>query len=158
MSAPRLLAPAVEFDAPLEPMTWGRTTYVVLRVPDELVRSAEECGTRRVDGTVEDVAVNLAITRADVSDEPFLWAGSTLRRRLGLRTGDVVRCTLAPVDPDHVAIPDDVRTALVTAGAEAAFEALRPGERRQRLAPVEGAARPETRERRIVALLAGLGA
>lgn len=156
MTGPRLLAPAVTFDASLEPLAWGRSTYVVVRLPEALVASAEAVGTRRLDGLVEDVAVNLAITRADVLDVPFLWAGAPLRRRLGARTGDAVRCVLAPVDPDHVPVADDVRAALAAAGVEAAFGGLRPAERRRRLVPVEDAARPDTRARRLADLVAGL--
>lgn len=46
MTGPRLLAPAVTFDASLEPLAWGRSTYVVVRLPEALVASAEAVGTR----------------------------------------------------------------------------------------------------------------
>ncbi|WP_370290805.1 YdeI/OmpD-associated family protein [Nocardioides sp.] len=145
-----------EFSAALEPLEWGRATYTILRVPPELVAAAGAEGTRRVAGTIEDVEVNLALTKADVTEGVFLWAGASLQRRLGARPGDVVECRLAPVDPDVVLVPDDVRAALDDAGRSEAFEALRPSQRRQLLVPVDDAARPDTRARRIAALVAGL--
>lgn len=156
MTGEGLLGEPHEFDAVLEPLVWGRSTYVVLRLPDEVVEAAATVGTRRVAGTVDDVAVNLAVTRADVIDTPFLWAGAGLRRRLGAGAGEVVRCRLDPVDPDHVPVPDDVIEALAAAGVEGAFLTLRPAERRTRLVPVDDAARPETRARRIAELVSSL--
>lgn len=146
----------IEFDAALEPMPWGPVFYTVLRVPADLEEAARAARTRRVEGTLDDLEVNLAINRADVLDAPFLWAGQTLQRELGLRPGDAVRARLRPADPDAVPLPGDVVVALDEAGALAAFEALRPGERRRRLATVASAARPETRARRIAALVAGV--
>ena len=156
MAGTALLGEEHEFDAVLEPLVWGSSTYVVVRLPGALVDAAATAGTRRVAGTVDGVEVNLAITRADVIDDPFLWAGAGLRRRLGSVAGDVVTCRLTPVDPDHVPVPPDVRAALEQAGVQAAFEALRPAERRQRLVPVEDAVRLATRERRVADLVASL--
>lgn len=146
--------PWIEFDAPLEPMPWGEVTYTVIRVPRDLEEAGRTAGSRRVEGTLDDVEVNLAINRADVLDDPFLWAGKALQRELGLRPGDAVRARLRAADPDAVPLPDDVAVALERAGALAAFEALRPAERRRRLAAVASAARPETRARRIAELVA----
>lgn len=156
MTESALLGDSHAFDAVLEPLVWGRSTYVVLRLPAAVVEAAAAAGTRRVAGTVDGVEVNLAVTRADVLDEPFLWAGAGLRRRLGAAPGDVVACRLAPVDPDHVPVPPDVREAVEAAGLGPAFDALRPAEQRRRLVPVEDAVRPDTRARRVADLVASL--
>lgn len=148
--------PPVPFDAPLEPMAWGRNVYTVIRVPDQLVARAARESTRRVEGTLEGVAVNVGLNRADVIPDTFLYVGKGLQQRLGVRAGDVVRCVLAPADPDHVPVPDDVHGALERAGRLDAFERRSAPERRRLLAAVEGAARAATRERRIDALVAGL--
>lgn len=148
--------PYEEFEAPLEVLTWGRNDYVVLFLDDLVSDAATAAGTRRVEGWVDDVAVNLGINRADVVDRPFLYAGTALRRRLGARAGDVVTCRLRPADPDHVPLDDDVREALVTAGRLDAFERLRPAQRRVLLKPVDDAARDDTRRRRVAALVASL--
>lgn len=143
----------VTHDALVESLPWGRNVYTVLRVPEDLADAARAAGTRRVEGTVEDVEVNLGVNRADVLPDSFFYAGAGLLRRLGARPGDVVRCRLRPADPDVVPLADDVRRALVESGRLDAFESRRPAERRRLLAPVEDAVRPETRERRLRALL-----
>ncbi|MFN8158639.1 MAG: YdeI/OmpD-associated family protein [Candidatus Nanopelagicales bacterium] len=146
----------IEYDAPLEPLPWGRNVYTILRVDPRLVEAAAAEGTHRVEGRIDDVEVNLALNRADVVPDHFLYAGKPLQRRLGARPGDVVRCRLRPVDPDLVPLDDDVREALEDARRLTAFERLRPAQRRQLLVPVDGAATDETRRRRIDALVSDL--
>lgn len=145
----------VSFDAMVEPLVWGESTYTIIRLDDALAGAAAGQRTRRVEGRVEDVEVNVGLNRADVLEDAFMYVGGSLRRRLGVRPGDVVRCRLRPADPDLVPLPDDVREALAGAGRLASFERRRPAERRRLLQPVEDAARPETRARRIAALVAG---
>jgi hypothetical protein len=146
----------VEFDAPLELMAWGRNVYVVLFLDERLERASADAGTRRVEGRVDEVEINLGINRADVADRPFVYVGPALRRRLGARAGDVVACRLRPADPDHVPVPVDVRAALESAGRQRAFDSLRPAERRRLLQPVDDAALSATRQRRIAALVSSL--
>ena len=55
-------------------MRWGASTYTVIRVPDALVDAARAVGTRRVAGALDEVEVNLALTRAPVLPDAFLWA------------------------------------------------------------------------------------
>lgn len=144
-----------EFDAALEPLAWGESSYVVVMVPDELVEAAAAAGTRRVEGTVDDAEVNVGLTRVGRVG-PFFYAGPALRRRLGVAVGDAVRCRLRPADPDLVPVADDVAAALAGAGMATRFEALPPPERRRLLQPVEAAARAATRERRVAALVTSL--
>jgi hypothetical protein len=137
----------------IEPMVWGRSRYTVLRVPADLVTAADEVGTRRVAGELEGVAVNLALTRAPVIDDTFVWVGSSLLRRLRLEVGDPVAGWLAPVDPDEVPVPDDLAEALAAAGLRERWDLLSPATRRRQLVPVDGAATAATRARRIRSLL-----
>lgn len=150
--------PPVRFDALVEPMPWGRNVYTVVRVPDELAARARRASTRRVEGSLEGIAVNVGLNRADVIPETFVYVGSGLQRRLGVRAGDIITCVLTPADPEQVLVPDDVLVALDEAGRRAAFERKSAPEQRRLLVPVEGAARPATRERRIAALVASLPA
>ncbi|WJL96874.1 YdeI/OmpD-associated family protein [Microbacterium sp. ET2] len=140
----------------IEPMVWGRSRYTVLRVPASLVAAAEEAGTRRVAGRLEDVAVNLALTRAPVIDDTFVWTGSSLLRRLRLEAGDPVTGWLAPVDPDEVPVPEDLAEALAEAGLRGQWDQLPPATRRRQLVPIDGAATAATRARRIEALVRSL--
>ncbi|MEO7844982.1 MAG: YdeI/OmpD-associated family protein [Nocardioides sp.] len=107
---------------------------------------------------MDGVAVNVGLNRADVIPDTFVYVGSGLRQRLGLRAGDVVRCIFVPADPDHVLVPDDVLAALEVGGRRNAFERMKAPERRRLLAPIEGAVRSETRVSRIDALIASLPA
>lgn len=140
----------VELEAPLEPLVWGRSTYVVIRLPAVLDETCRAAATRRVEGWVDEVEVNLGLNRADVVTGAFVYAGRPLQRRLRAAAGDVVSLRLRPADPDLVPVPDDVRRALADAGRLAAFEQRRPAERRRLLAGIEAAA---TRRARTSALL-----
>jgi hypothetical protein len=145
-----------EFAGLVEAVTWGRSVYTVIRLPGGLVEDAQSAGTRRVEGTVDGVVVNLAVTRAPVVDQPFVWAGRSLLRRVGAEAGAVVECRLRPVDDDVVPTPADVAALLGESGMLHRWESLPPTERRSRLYPIESAARPATRARRIDALIDGL--
>ncbi len=146
----------VEFDALLEAMPWGRSIYTILRVSRSLEEAARAAGTRRAEGTIEDVPVNVAVNRADVLPDAFMYAGKPLQRRLGARPGDLLHCRLRPADPDDVLLAEDVHRALADSGRLDAFERRTPGERRRLLQPVEAAVKPETRRQRIAALLGSL--
>lgn len=151
-----MLGPAHRVDGFIDPMHWGAATYTVIRVPDALVDAAQSLGTRHVAGELDGVGVNLALTRAPVFAGTFVWAGASLLRRLRLEVGDPVTGHLAPVDPDEVPVPSDLADSLDAAGLRPAWDALPPAARRRRLVPVDAAATPTTRARRIQAILDGL--
>jgi hypothetical protein len=130
------------FEALIEPVQWGRSTYTVIRIPEVLADAAREAGTRRVEGTIDGADVNLAVTRAPVVDGPFLWAGRSLLRRIGVDAGAVVECRLRPAHEEDVLLPEDVAERLADAGVLQRWEGLPPADRRRRLYPVESAARP----------------
>lgn len=157
MAGPHGTAGAHEFDALVEPVHWGRSRYTVIRLPAALVADAERQGTRRVAGDIDGTAVNLAVTTAPVVDGPFVYAGASVLRRIGVRAGDPVTCRLAPADPDDVPLADDVRDALVAADLLGAWDALTPATRRRRLYAVDSGASAATRAKRLAELVAGLG-
>jgi hypothetical protein len=148
--------PWVEFDALIELLPWGRNVYTIIRLEKALETAAKVAGTRRVEGTIDDVPVNVGVNRADVLPDAFMYAGKGLQRRLGTRPGDVVSCRLRPADPDEVPLADDVLRALADADRLDAFQRKRPADRRRLLQPIEDAARSEIRQRRITALLRSL--
>jgi hypothetical protein len=148
--------PWVAFDAIIEALPWGRSVYTIIRVPPALETVAGMTGTRRVEGTIDDVRVNLGINRADIVDQAFMYAGKALQRRLGAGTGDLVSCRLRPADPDDVPLDDDVRRALADAGRLHAFLALEPARQRRLLHPISAAVRPQTRRQRLESLIESL--
>lgn len=150
------LGPAHRINAFIEPMEWGTSRYTVIRMPAALVDDARARGTRRVEGELEGIEVNLALTRAPVFDGTFVWAGASMLRRVRLEAGDPVTGHLAPVDPDHVPVPPDLADSLAAVGLRDTWDSLPPTTRRRLLVPVDAAASSATRSRRIQAILDGL--
>jgi hypothetical protein len=146
----------LEFDALVEPMPWGRNVYTIIRLNHALENAARTSSTRRVEGTIDDVPVNVGVNRADVLADAFMYAGKGLLRRTGARPGDLVHCRLRPADPDDVPLAEDIDQALAEAGRREAFERKTPAQRRRLLQPIEDAVKPDTRQQRIAALLRSL--
>ena len=144
----------ITFDGTVEPMEWGKATYTVLRVPDDVVTALGR--TRRVEGEINDHPVNLALTKAPVIDGIFLWAGKSLLDDIGIEPGERIEVRLRPAPDDLVEVPAEVTNALRSAGLSDAWAALTPGKQRGLLHQVTAAKRPDTRTRRIDALLAAV--
>ncbi|OZC67511.1 hypothetical protein CH276_03365 [Rhodococcus sp. 06-470-2] len=145
----------IRFDGVLEPMTWGKNTYTIIRVPTGLVEAAERWPTRRIDGSIEGSSLNLGLNKADSNVMPgsFVYIGAGLQRRLGIRPGDLVSCEFEPADPDLVPVPKDVAEAMEAAHCTSVWERKRPSERRQLLMPIDNAAREQTRAARVARLV-----
>ena len=80
------------------------------------------------------------------------------REGAGVETGDEVEVELAlDTEPREVVEPDDLAAALdADPAARAAYDALSYSRRRQHVLAVDGDKKPETRRRRIDAVLAEL--
>jgi Bacteriocin-protection, YdeI or OmpD-Associated/Domain of unknown function (DUF1905) len=146
----------VRFDAVIEPMAWGRSTYTVIRLPADAVAAWRSDGVKRVAGTIDGVEVDLAITTAPVIDDAFVWAGAALLRRIEAEAGEVVTVELQAADPDAVRVPTDLAAAIEAAGGVGRWEALTPAQRRRHVYGIESARTDATRSRRITALVAEL--
>jgi Bacteriocin-protection, YdeI or OmpD-Associated/Domain of unknown function (DUF1905) len=142
----------VTFEGVIQPMVWGKSTYTILPVPADVVTALGN--SRRVEGELNDHPVNLALTRAPVLPDVFLWAGQSLLDRVGIAPGDLVEVRLRPAPDDRVDVPDDVAFAL--RGVMAAWEAMTPGKRRGLLYQVETAKTAPTRAKRIAKLVESL--
>ncbi|MGZ2256188.1 YdeI/OmpD-associated family protein [Roseobacter sp. A03A-229] len=146
----------ISFEAVITPMEWGKNTYTVLRLPDEVTAELEAQGARRVEGELNDHPVNLALTKSPAIDGVFLYTGKALLRETGLEPGEVFEARLRPASPDAVEVPEDVMAALRGAGRSADWAALTPGKQRGLLHNVTTAKRAETRAKRIAKLVSGL--
>jgi hypothetical protein len=142
----------------VEPLPWGRNVYTIIRLDRTLEDAARMTGTRRVEGTIDEMPVNVGVNRADVLPDAFMYAGKPLLRRVEARPGDLVHCRLRPADPDDVPLAADIYRALTQAGRLDAFERKAPAQRRRLLQPIEEAVQPRTRQQRITALLRSLAA
>lgn len=144
----------VTFEGRITPLEWGRATYTVLRLPNDVVTALGK--TRRVEGEINDHPVNLALTRAPVCPDVFLWAGQTLLDRIGIAPGDHVEVRLRAAPDDRVDVAEDVTAALRAAGALSAWTVLTPGRQRGLLHQIDTAKTAPTRAKRIAALIASL--
>lgn len=80
------------------------------------------------------------------------------RRESGLAGGDAIVVDLELDDaPREVEVPSDLADALGAAGAREAFDRLSPSARKAHVSNVDSAKAPETRARRVAAILAKLG-
>ncbi|MEM0947570.1 MAG: YdeI/OmpD-associated family protein [Pseudomonadota bacterium] len=147
----------ISFEGRIEPMEWGKSTYTVLRLPDEVARELAAQGAKRVEGEIEEHPVNLAMSRAPVVDGVFLWAGKNLLDQLDVVPGQQLDVRLRKAPDDHVDVPDDVTARLRAAGLSEEWAALTAGKQRGLLHQISTAKRPETRAKRIDALISGLG-
>lgn len=146
----------VTFEGRIEVVDWGRATYTVLRVPEEVVQALGPA--RRVEGEMAEHPVNLALSRAPVIEGVFLWTGQSLLDRIGAAPGEVVEVRLRPAPDDAVDTPEDVARALARDGLLAVWEGLTPGKRRGLLYQIATAKTAPTREKRIARLVADLSA
>lgn len=145
----------VTFEGRIAPLTWGRATYTILRLPEAVVAALGK--TRRVEGEIADHPVNLALSRAPVVEGVFLWTGSGLLDRIGIRPGEPVEVRLRPAPDDRVDPDPDVEAALRAGGALGRWEGLTPGKRRGLLYQIGTAKTAPTRQKRIAQLVHDLG-
>ena len=84
---------------------------------------------------------------------------SDKRAATGIQGGDPITVDLeVDTAPRTVEVPDDLAAALTAAsGALEVFDALAPSARKAHVANVESAKTPDTRERRIAAIVTRLG-
>lgn len=141
----------VTFEGRVEPLTWGRATYTILRLPDAVVESLGNC--RRVEGEIAEHPVNLALSRAPVVEGVFLWTGSSLLNRIGIQPGDPVEIRLRRAPDDRVDLDPDIEAAIRAGGVLATWESLTPGKRRGLLHQIAAAKTDPTRRKRIARLL-----
>lgn len=84
---------------------------------------------------------------------------SDKRAESGIRGGDPIEVELRlDTAPRTVELPVDLAAAVDAAGLRAAFDAIAPSQRKAHVTNVEAAKTPETRQRRIEAIVAKLGA
>ena len=153
MSAPTTVW--VTFEGRVEPLTWGRSTYTILRLPDPVVTALGK--TRRVEGEIADHPVNLALSRAPVIEGFFLWTGQSLLDRIGITPGEQVEVRLRPAPDDRVDLNPDIEAARSSAGVLDSWESLTPGKRRGLLYQIATAKTEQTRRTRITKLVGTLG-
>ncbi|GAA0491758.1 hypothetical protein GCM10009532_13840 [Microbacterium aurantiacum] len=141
----------MRFETTLSQM--GNNTGIV--VPSEIVEALG--GGKRAAVTVTVNGFTYRSTLAVMGGRHLLPFSSDKRAATGLAGGDPIVVDLElDTAPRTVEVPDDLAAALAEAGVAAAFDALAPSAKKAHVANVEGAKAPETRARRIAAIVAKL--
>ena len=105
--------------------------------------------------TVGAVTVEGRVAR--MGGENLVGLSRERRAALGVETGDTVEVVLAPDTAERsVEVPPDLAGALADAGLREAFDRLAPSHRREHVRSVTDAKRPETRARRVAAVVGAL--
>lgn len=119
----------------------------------------EELGGGKRAAVVVDIGGRTARVRLGVMDgRNVIGLSKAARAQLGVDIGDEVDATISLDTAEReVDVPSDLAAALdAAAGVRAAFEALSYSRRKELARGVAEAKRPETRERRIAAVVADL--
>lgn len=142
----------VTFESAVEPPEPMRG----LQVPEELVDALDRGKRPRVTVTVNGHSWR---TRVAIMRGRFLIGFSNANRKAaGASVGDVVEVRLEPDDEPAVVVePEELTVALDSDGAiREAFDRLSFSRRRAHVHAVESAKRPDTRRRRVEAVIADL--
>jgi len=129
-----------------------------LPVPAEAVAALGTSKRPKVVITIND-GYSYRSTVAAYGDVFMLPLAAEHRNAAGVTAGDVVEVTLElDTAPRTVDVPEDLAAALAAQpGATEAFAALSYSARKEHVRQVESAKAQATRERRIAAIVAGLG-
>lgn len=146
----------IAFDGRVVPLEWGNSIYTVLPLPDDVYRELKAQSAKRVDVELNDCPFNLALTKAPVLDQVFLYTGKKVLAEASIEPGDTVDVRLRKADPDFVAVPDDVLLAIRQSGVIDVWNALSAGRKRSLLHLVLSAKRDQTRKARIEKTVAEL--
>lgn len=131
----------------------GRNTGIP--VPDEVLEQLG--GGRRA---AVDIVVNgfaYSSTVGSMGGRSLIPFSSERRTASGIGGGDELEVTLSlDTSSRDTPVPADLAAALEAAGATEAFGRLAPSHRKAHVVGVEGAKAPETRARRVAAVVAAL--
>ncbi len=134
--------------------TGGNTTGI--RVPAEVVAELGGGSRPKVVATVNGHTWRSSI--APYNGEYWLGVSAANRAAAGIAAGDSVELDIElDTAPRTVEVPDDLASPLhASPAAKAAWDALSYSHQRQHIEAVAGAKTPETRVRRIAAVIAKL--
>jgi hypothetical protein len=133
----------------------GRNTGIP--VPPEVLEQLG--GGKRPAVAVTVNGYRYASTVGSMGGRALIPFSSEHRATSGIAGGDDLEVALElDAAPRDTPVPDDLAAALAEAGARPAFDALSPSRRKAHVVSVEGAKAPETRARRVTAVVEALRA
>ncbi len=95
----------------------------------------------------------LALARTPEIEGVFLWVGQSLLDRLGAKPAARLQIRLQTAPPNAVDTPEDVETALCSAGKTGIWQRLTPGRKRGLIHQITPAKTEPTRARRSAAII-----
>lgn len=133
----------------------GGKSATGLPLPDEVVEALG--GGRRPKVAVTIGGYTYRTTVGVMGGRCLVPLSAEHRTAAGVAAGDRVTVDVVLDDaPREVEVPDDLAAALEAAGVRPAFDALSPSARKEHARAVTEAKRPETRVRRVEAVVARL--
>jgi len=132
----------------------GRNTGIP--VPPEVLESLG--GGRRPAVAVVVNGYRYSSTVGSMGGAALIPFSAERRAESGIAGGDELTVSLElDAAPRETPVPDDLAAALAAADVRAAFDALAPSRRKAHVTSVESAKAPETRARRVAAVVESLG-
>jgi len=128
-----------------------------IEVPPEVIEALG--GGKRPPVNVTVNGFEYRSTVAVMAGKSLIAFSSDKRAATGIQGGDPITVDLTlDTAPRTVALPEDLAAAIAEAGLRDAFDALSPSARKAHVTNIESAKAPETRARRVQAVLAKLSA
>jgi hypothetical protein len=138
----------LSFQATLENWAEGMD-YCAVPVPAEITRALGTNGPVLVLARVNDSEPFQVSLFPIGGGQHYIRIKAKVRQETKTSTGDRVRLRITVLDRSDVAIPEDLRSALVAEGVTEDFQSLPPGKQNFIIRKIDEAARPETRDKRI---------
>ena len=144
------------FEGQIVPMQWGKSTFTILPIPEDVNGALTEQNAKRVEIEINDTPLNLALTKAPVLDQTVVYTGKEVLKTLEVAPGELFDVRVRKADPNLVDEPADLVAALLQQEALSLWDGLTPGRKRGFLHHINAAKRPTTRSIRIDKLIADL--
>ena len=138
----------LSFQATLENWAEGMH-YCAVPVPAEITQTLGTKGPVLVMARVNDSEPFKVSLFPIGGGRHYIRIKATVRNETKTKTGDQVRVRITVLDRADVTISDDLMSALRAEGVTEDFKSLPPGKQNFIIRRIDGAAKPETRDKRI---------
>ena len=78
----------IEFEGRVAPMVWGKSTYTILPIPPDVIDQLALGGGKRVELEITDQSFELALTKAPVLAETFVYTGKRILTATAVTPGN----------------------------------------------------------------------
>lgn len=120
----------LSFTGHIEPMEWGKSTYTILLMPNEIADALKDLGAKGVDLELNDHPFNMALAKSPAISGTFVCAGKAVLRAARISPGQEIEVRPRKADPNSVDVPSDVLSAIRDNALCDAWSILTPGKQR----------------------------